>query len=151
MKEHMWMDLAQMSQRIDKVGPTEIPRRRRLFSTRRISLSTVIRGNRERRTPEVCCSTRLPRVSCGEQIHCDPNGWTCGRLPSNHTLTHDWIWVINIFSVCWRHWWEQVLMSIQKEYPWCGNGQMCGHLLAWGLWVQQHHIWELQRKIDPNW
>ena len=45
---------------------------------------------------------------------------------------------------------EQVLISIQKEYPWCGNRQMCGHRLARGLRVQQHRIRELQRKIDPN-
>ena len=26
---------------------------------------------------------------------------------------------------------ELVMSSIQKEYPWCGNRQMCGHLLYW--------------------
>ena len=45
---------------------------------------------------------------------------------------------------------EVVMSSIQKEYPWCGNRQMCGHLLARGLRVQQHRVREIQRKIDPN-
>ena len=45
---------------------------------------------------------------------------------------------------------EVVMSSIQKEYPWCGNRQMCGHLLARGLRVQQHRVRKIQRKIDPN-
>ena len=45
---------------------------------------------------------------------------------------------------------DQVVRSIQNEYPLCGNRLMRGHLLALGLRVQQQRIRESQRRVDHD-
>ena len=45
---------------------------------------------------------------------------------------------------------DQVVRSIQNEFPLCGNRLMRGHLLALGLRVQQQRIRESQRRVDHD-
>ena len=45
---------------------------------------------------------------------------------------------------------DRLVREIQDQFPMCGNQQMQGQLLARGVRVQQYHIRESQRRIDPE-
>ncbi len=45
---------------------------------------------------------------------------------------------------------DELVSSIQQQYPMCGNRQMQGHLLYHGHRVQQISLRDSQRRIDPN-
>ena len=45
---------------------------------------------------------------------------------------------------------DQVVSSIQHEFPTCGNRQMQGHLFSRGIRVQQIRVREAQRRVDPD-
>ena len=45
---------------------------------------------------------------------------------------------------------DEVVYMIQQQFPMCGNRQMQGFLLSYGLRIQQTRIRESQRRVDPN-
>ena len=45
---------------------------------------------------------------------------------------------------------DQLVHSIQEQFPMCGNKQMQGHLLSRGVKVQQLRIRESQRRLCPE-
>lgn len=45
---------------------------------------------------------------------------------------------------------DEVVYTIQQQFPMCGNRQMQGFLLSYGHRIQQSRIRESQRRVDPN-
>ena len=45
---------------------------------------------------------------------------------------------------------DDLVGSIQQQFPHCGNRQMFGHLTSRGVRVQYHRVRESQRRIDPG-
>lgn len=45
---------------------------------------------------------------------------------------------------------DRIVYEIQRQFPMCGNRQMLGHLLSRGYRIQQSHIRESQRRVDPD-
>lgn len=45
---------------------------------------------------------------------------------------------------------DSIVQQVHSQFLMCGNSQMCGHLLARGLRVQQYRIRESQRRVDPD-
>lgn len=45
---------------------------------------------------------------------------------------------------------DQIVITIQDQFPNCGNRQMYGHLLSQGYRVQQERIRESQRRTCPE-
>ena len=45
---------------------------------------------------------------------------------------------------------DEVVYMIQQQFPMCGNRQIQGFLLSYGLRIQQTIIRESQRRVDPN-
>ena len=45
---------------------------------------------------------------------------------------------------------DDLVMSIQQQFPMCGNQQMRGHLRSRGFHIQQYRVRESQRRVDPE-
>ena len=44
---------------------------------------------------------------------------------------------------------EHLVMEIKTDFPTCGQKQMMGHLKSRGHRVQQEHVQEVMRRVDP--
>ena len=116
-----------------------------------LCLSTTGRNEWNRWAAAIFCTSRPSRLSRGKPFYRPSNCRDDRRFPSNGASAYGRVLSISSqYAEVTDKYPEVVMSSIQKEYPWCGNRQMCGHLLARGLRVQQHRVREIQRKIDPN-
>ena len=58
--------------------------------------------------------------------------------------------VRNLYSVIPDDELDVIVRRIQERFGFCGNRQMQGHLLSEGIRVQQFHVRESQRRVDPG-